>query len=29
MAGIALRVADAEARPRWNEDSFFRRFAGD
>jgi hypothetical protein len=27
MAGIALRVADAEARPRWNADSFFRRFA--
>ncbi|HST36469.1 MAG TPA: M28 family metallopeptidase [Allosphingosinicella sp.] len=27
MAAIALRVADAPARPRWNGDSFFRRFA--
>lgn len=28
IAAIALRVANAEQRPRWNEDSFFRRFAG-
>jgi len=29
IAALALRIADAEARPRWNEDSFFRRFARD
>ena len=29
IAALALRIADAEARPRWNDDSFFRRFAGD
>ena len=29
IAALALRVADAEARPRWNDDSFFRRFARD
>ena len=27
MAALALRVANADARPRWNDDSFFRRFA--
>jgi Zn-dependent M28 family amino/carboxypeptidase len=27
MAALALRIANAEARPRWNETSFFRRFA--
>ena len=27
IAALALRVADARARPRWNDDSFFRRFA--
>jgi Zn-dependent M28 family amino/carboxypeptidase len=27
MAAMALRVADADARPAWNRDSFFRRFA--
>ncbi|MFN3945068.1 MAG: M28 family metallopeptidase [Allosphingosinicella sp.] len=27
IGGLALRVADAPERPRWNEDSFFRRFA--
>jgi Zn-dependent M28 family amino/carboxypeptidase len=25
---LTLRVADAEARPRWEPNSFFRRFAG-
>ena len=29
IAALALRIADAEARPRWNDDSFFRRFARD
>lgn len=29
IAALALRIANAEARPRWNEDSFFRRFARD
>jgi Zn-dependent M28 family amino/carboxypeptidase len=27
IAALALRVANAEARPRWSETSFFRRFA--
>jgi Zn-dependent M28 family amino/carboxypeptidase len=27
IAALALRIANAEARPRWNETSFFRRFA--
>ena len=27
IAALALRVANADARPRWNADSFFRRFA--
>jgi len=27
MAALTLRIANAEARPRWNEASFFRRFA--
>ncbi|MGQ0661897.1 M28 family peptidase, partial [Sphingosinicella sp.] len=27
IAALALRVANAEGRPRWNDDSFFRRFA--
>ena len=27
IAALAMRVANAEARPRWNETSFFRRFA--
>jgi Zn-dependent M28 family amino/carboxypeptidase len=27
VAELALRVANARARPRWNADSFFRRFA--
>jgi Zn-dependent M28 family amino/carboxypeptidase len=27
IASLALRVANAEARPRWSETSFFRRFA--
>jgi Zn-dependent M28 family amino/carboxypeptidase len=27
IAALALRVANANARPRWNPDSFFRRFA--
>jgi Zn-dependent M28 family amino/carboxypeptidase len=26
IAALALRIADADARPRWNDDSFFRRF---
>ena len=29
IAALALRVANADARPRWNGDSFFRRFARD
>jgi Zn-dependent M28 family amino/carboxypeptidase len=29
IAALALRIADAGARPRWNADSFFRRFARD
>jgi Zn-dependent M28 family amino/carboxypeptidase len=29
IAALALRVANADARPRWNADSFFRRFARD
>ncbi len=29
IAALALRVANAEARPHWNADSFFRRFARD
>jgi Zn-dependent M28 family amino/carboxypeptidase len=29
IAALALRIADADARPRWNADSFFRRFARD
>jgi Zn-dependent M28 family amino/carboxypeptidase len=28
VAELALRVADAPARPAWHADSFFRRFAG-
>jgi Zn-dependent M28 family amino/carboxypeptidase len=27
IAALALRIADADSRPRWNETSFFRRFA--
>lgn len=27
IVGLAMRIADADARPRWNESSFFRRFA--
>jgi Zn-dependent M28 family amino/carboxypeptidase len=27
MAALALRIANADARPRWNDNSFFRRFA--
>jgi Zn-dependent M28 family amino/carboxypeptidase len=27
MAALAFRIANADARPRWNDDSFFRRFA--
>ncbi|HEX8643123.1 MAG TPA: M28 family metallopeptidase [Allosphingosinicella sp.] len=27
IAALALRIANADARPRWNETSFFRRFA--
>lgn len=27
IATLALRIANADARPRWNADSFFRRFA--
>ncbi len=27
IAALALRVANADARPRWNDDSFFRRFS--
>ncbi len=27
IAALALRVANADERPRWNADSFFRRFA--
>jgi Zn-dependent M28 family amino/carboxypeptidase len=27
MAAIAMRAANADVRPRWNDDSFFRRFA--
>jgi Zn-dependent M28 family amino/carboxypeptidase len=27
IAALAMRIADAETRPRWNETSFFRRFA--
>ena len=27
IAALALRIADADQRPRWNDDSFFRRFA--
>lgn len=27
IAALALRVANADQRPRWNPDSFFRRFA--
>ena len=29
IATLALRIANADARPRWNSDSFFRRFARD
>ena len=29
IAALALRIADADERPRWNADSFFRRFARD
>jgi Zn-dependent M28 family amino/carboxypeptidase len=29
IAAIALRVANADTRPRWNRESFFRRFARD
>lgn len=29
IAALALRIANADARPRWNSDSFFRRFARD
>jgi Peptidase family M28 len=28
IADLLARVADADARPEWNRDSFFRRFAG-
>jgi hypothetical protein len=27
LAKLALRVADADQRPSWKADSFFRRFA--
>ncbi|HEX8655681.1 MAG TPA: M28 family metallopeptidase [Allosphingosinicella sp.] len=27
IAAVALRIANADSRPRWNETSFFRRFA--
>jgi hypothetical protein len=27
VTAVTRRVADAEARPSWNADSFFRRFA--
>jgi len=27
IAALALRIANADARPAWNDDSFFRRFA--
>jgi hypothetical protein len=27
LAKLALRVADADQRPQWKADSFFRRFA--
>jgi len=27
IAALALRIANADQRPRWNDDSFFRRFA--
>jgi hypothetical protein len=27
IAALAMRIANAEARPRWNETSFFKRFA--
>jgi Zn-dependent M28 family amino/carboxypeptidase len=26
IAALAMRIANADARPRWNDDSFFRRF---
>jgi Zn-dependent M28 family amino/carboxypeptidase len=29
ILNLAERVANASSRPRWNPDSFFRRFAGD
>ncbi len=29
IAALALRIADAEPRPRWNDDSVFRRLAPD
>jgi len=29
IAALALRIANADRRPRWNGDSFFRRFARD
>ena len=29
VTALALRVASAPARPRWNDGSFFKRFAGD
>ena len=29
MLDLGIRVADANARPRWNADSFFKRFAKD
>lgn len=27
MMGLGVRVANAKARPRWNDSSFFKRFA--
>jgi hypothetical protein len=29
MLDLGMRVADASARPHWNPDSFFKRFAKD
>jgi hypothetical protein len=28
VAAVVRRVADASARPEWNKDSYFARFAG-
>lgn len=27
FTALALRIANASARPKWNDDSYFRRFA--